>query len=60
MDPNPTKNGGSSPCSRGLAVVLACVEEVAILVVSVVLVARVSGRVGVATNIHLIRVGELS
>jgi hypothetical protein len=38
--------------SRGIAV-LACLEEVVILVVGVVLVARVSGRVGVATNAHM-------
>jgi hypothetical protein len=39
--------------SRGLAVVLACVEEDAILVVGVVLIARVSCRVGVATSAHM-------
>jgi hypothetical protein len=38
--------------SRGLDVVLACVEEGAILVKGVVLLARVSGRVGVATCAH--------
>jgi hypothetical protein len=39
--------------SRGLDVVLACVEDGAILVEGVVLVARVSCRVGVATCAHL-------
>jgi hypothetical protein len=39
--------------SRGLAIVLACLEEVVILVVGVVLVARVSGRVGAATNAYM-------
>jgi hypothetical protein len=39
--------------SRGLAFVLACVEEDAILAVGVVLVARVSCRVGVATSAHI-------
>jgi hypothetical protein len=43
--------------SRGLDVVLACVEEGAILVEGVVLVARVSSRVGVATCAH--KNGEL-
>jgi hypothetical protein len=38
--------------SRGRAIVLACLEEVVILVVGIVLVARVSGRVGVATCAH--------
>jgi hypothetical protein len=46
--PPPSKQG-----SRGLAVVLACVEEDAILVVGVVLGARVSCRVGVATYAHI-------
>jgi hypothetical protein len=40
------------PSSRGIAVVLACVEGDNILVL-VVLVARVLGRVGVATNAHM-------
>jgi hypothetical protein len=39
--------------SRGLAVVLACLEEDAILVVGVVLVPRVSCRVGIATSAHM-------
>jgi hypothetical protein len=38
--------------SRGLAVVLACVEEGAILVEGVVLVECVSSRVGVETCAH--------
>jgi hypothetical protein len=38
--------------SRGLDVVLACVEEGAILVEGVVLVACVSSRVGVVTCAH--------
>jgi hypothetical protein len=38
--------------SRSLAVVLACVKEDAILVVGVVLVARVSCWVGIATCAH--------
>jgi hypothetical protein len=38
--------------SRGLDVALPCVEEGAILVEGVVLVACVSGRVGVATCAH--------
>jgi hypothetical protein len=39
--------------SRGLDVVLACVEEGAILFQGVVLVACVSSRVGVATCAHM-------
>jgi hypothetical protein len=39
--------------NRGLDVVLACVKEGAILVEGVVLVARVSCRVGVATCAHM-------
>jgi hypothetical protein len=39
--------------SRGMDVVLACGEEGAILVNCVVLVACVSGRVGVATCSHM-------
>jgi hypothetical protein len=39
--------------SRGLDVVLACIEEGAILVEDVVLVACVSCRVGVATCAHM-------
>jgi hypothetical protein len=39
--------------SRGLDVVLACVQEGAILVEGVVLVACVSGRTGVATCAHM-------
>jgi hypothetical protein len=39
--------------SRGLDVVLACVEEGAILVEGVMLVACVSSRVGVATCAHM-------
>jgi hypothetical protein len=35
--------------SRGLAVVQVCLEEVVFLVVCVVMVARISSRVGVAT-----------
>jgi hypothetical protein len=38
--------------SRGLAVVLACLEEVVILGVRDVLVARVSCQIGVATSAH--------
>jgi hypothetical protein len=39
--------------SRGLAVVLACVEEGAILVVVAVLIARISCRVGVAADTQM-------
>jgi hypothetical protein len=39
--------------SRGLAVALACLKEVVILVIGTVLIAHVSGSVGVATGAHM-------